>query len=258
MLRNISDLKGSEVVATDGEVGAIEHVYFDDLTWGVRYLAVNAGSWLSERRVLISPHSIVPGDEFSQTVHVKLSRQQVKDSPTIDTHQPVSRQHEGYLLGYYGYPPYWQGPSFWGMGGFLDEGLIGSEPIADGSVLTSLNQHTDVRAADSHLWSADEVRSYQIEAADGNIGHVSGFLFDDVTWVIRYLTVDTRSWWIGGNDVLLATAWIDGIDLVTRCVSTDLLRNTIKDSPAYNHAAPIKRGYETQLHHFYGKRGYWF
>jgi hypothetical protein len=30
-------------------------------------------------------------------------------------------------------------------------------------------------------------------AFDGSIGHVSGFIFDDVAWAIRYLSVDTRN-----------------------------------------------------------------
>jgi hypothetical protein len=39
---------------------------------------------------------------------------QVKNSPDIDTHKPVSRQQEAAYLGYYGYPPYWDGPALWG------------------------------------------------------------------------------------------------------------------------------------------------
>jgi PRC-barrel domain len=257
MLRNISDLKGSKVIATDGDVGKIEHVYFDDVTWGLRYLVVDTGSWLHRRKVLISPYSILRGDEFSRTVHLKLSRQEVQDSPKIDTHKPVSRQHETELLGYYGYPPYWEGPSFWGMGGFPDESLVGSGPVPVGAVQGSLTPSAPTPAADIRLRNADEVRSYHIEAADGNIGQVSGFLFDDAAWVIRYVTVDTRSWWTGGSEVLLATQWIDGIDFETRTVSTSLTRDAVKDSPDYDLAVPLNRSYETQLHSFYGRRGYW-
>ncbi len=143
------------------------------------------------------------------------------------------------------------------MGGFPDEGLVGTGPVAAGPVPAPLMPLADTPPADVHLHSTDEVRSYRIEAEDGNIGHVSGFLFDDVNWVIRYLTVDTRNWWTGGKEVLLAAEWIDEIDFVTRSVSTSLLREAIKDSPEYNGAAPPKRNYETQLYRFYGKRGYW-
>ena len=45
---------------------------------------------------------------------VALTKKQVENSPDIDTHQPVSRQHEAAYLGYYGYPNYWEGPYLWG------------------------------------------------------------------------------------------------------------------------------------------------
>ena len=45
---------------------------------------------------------------------------------------------------------------------------------------------------DSHLRSTDEVTGYQIEAADGEIGHVAGFVIDDEDWAIRYMEVATR------------------------------------------------------------------
>jgi hypothetical protein len=68
--------------------------------------------------------------------------------------------------------------------------------------------HADEPAADIHLRSTNAVKGCHIKAVDGSIGHVSGFVFDDVAWVIRYLSVDTRNWWPGGKEVLLATQWI--------------------------------------------------
>ena len=49
---------------------------------------------------------------------MKLTRQQVRDSPNIDAHKPVSRQHEIQYLRYYGYPTYWGGANLWGMGAY--------------------------------------------------------------------------------------------------------------------------------------------
>src|SRR5262249_11151974 len=58
MLRTARQLKGASLVATDGDVGSVQDLYFDDTTWTIRYLVVDAGTWLSGRRVLISPRSV--------------------------------------------------------------------------------------------------------------------------------------------------------------------------------------------------------
>ena len=58
MLTNASNLKGLTIQALDGELGSVEQFYFDDETWGARYLVVDTGGWRSGREVLISPMSI--------------------------------------------------------------------------------------------------------------------------------------------------------------------------------------------------------
>ncbi len=44
MLRRINELKGFDIVATDGEIRGVEEFYFDDERWAVRYIVVNTGS----------------------------------------------------------------------------------------------------------------------------------------------------------------------------------------------------------------------
>jgi hypothetical protein len=114
MLANTTQLKGFVIRATDGELGTVDQFYFDDESWAIRYLTVETGGWLGGRNVLISPMSVVHTDWQSRRLDVSLTKQQVKDSPPIDTHQPVSRQHEAAYLGYYGYSNYWGGPYLWG------------------------------------------------------------------------------------------------------------------------------------------------
>ncbi|WP_338048155.1 hypothetical protein [Paraburkholderia azotifigens] len=109
---------------------------------------------------------------------------------------------------------------------------------------------------DGHLRSTDAVDGYHFAAADGDIGHVSGFIFDDEAWTIRYLTVDTQNWW-PSREALLATEWISLIDWFESTVSTKLTRDAIKSSPAYDNRIPLERDFETQLYAFYGKVGYW-
>jgi len=114
MLTNATQLKGLVIRATDGELGTVDQFFFDDETWAIRYLTVETGGWLGGRRVLISPISVVHTDWQAKRLDVALTKRQVEKSPDIDTHQPVSRQHEAAYLGYYGYPSYWGGPYLWG------------------------------------------------------------------------------------------------------------------------------------------------
>jgi uncharacterized protein YrrD len=58
MLKNSGILKGFAIHATDGELGAVSDLYFDDDSWTIRYLTVDTGGWLGGRRVLISPISV--------------------------------------------------------------------------------------------------------------------------------------------------------------------------------------------------------
>ena len=69
MLRSVNELKGFEIVATDGEIGDVEEFYFDDERWALRYIVVNTGNWLSGRQVLISPFSVGFGDHVIHQLH---------------------------------------------------------------------------------------------------------------------------------------------------------------------------------------------
>lgn len=258
MLRSIKDLHGCGIRASDGEIGSINQVYFDDEAWGVRYLVVDTGNWLHDRQVLISPYSLKHVDWSSNTVHVNLTRQQVRESPTLDTHQPVSRQHEIEYLRYYNYPTYWGGPNLWGMGAWPAFDPVAADPTpSEAAAPVRPTLHTNRALPDVHLRSTDEVRGYQIETIDGTIGHVSDFIFDDRAWVLRYLKVDTHNWWPGGKEVLIATRWIELVDWFAATVSTPLTRDMIRRSPAYDDSIPVHRSYEVALHEFYNREGYW-
>src|ERR1700729_324468 len=163
MLRNAADLKGFAIQATDGEIGTVEDIYFDDETWAIRYLTVDTGGWLGGRVVLISPIFIRQADWQAKRLDVALTQEQVKNSPDINTHQPVSRQHESEYFGYYGYPVYWGGPYLWGSAVY-PAGLEGIVATA-GPLPAAANE-----PAESHLRSVNEVTGYDIGAADGEIG----------------------------------------------------------------------------------------
>ncbi len=94
MLRNVKDLRGYAIAASDGVIGKVDDLYFDDDDWAIRYLIVDTGNWLSGRKVLISPLAIGRPDWLGQQLPVSLTKAQIERSPDIDTRKPVSRQYE--------------------------------------------------------------------------------------------------------------------------------------------------------------------
>ena len=103
MFWTASALKGYAIAATDGPLGTVSDFLFDDAGWSIRWLVVDTGNWLSGRTVLLPPSVLGQPDAGQRTFSVALSMQQVKDSPDIDTQQPVSRQMEAGVYDYYGW-----------------------------------------------------------------------------------------------------------------------------------------------------------
>jgi hypothetical protein len=92
MLSPASGFRGLSIAALDGDIRTIRDLYFDDITWTIRYLVVDTGSWLPGRQV-ISPLS-VRGEVLADKVPVNLSRELVKNSPPMAADKPVDRQQE--------------------------------------------------------------------------------------------------------------------------------------------------------------------
>lgn len=250
MLTNNKNLKGLVIRAKDGEIGTVDHLYFDDQVWAVRYLTVQTGSWLGDRKVLISPHSIQQVDWKANRIDVSLTRKQVENAPNIDTHRPVSRQHEVEYYGYYGYPYYWNGPYMWGSSYYP------SAPVPMTAPQGTLAERIRQAAAESHLRSTEAVTGYHIDAKDGEVGHLDRFIVDDETWAIRYLEVATKNWW-PGKRVLVSPAWVERVSWEESKVFVAVTREAIKTCPEYVDSVPITREYENKLYFHYGRPPYW-
>ena len=132
--------------------------------------------WLSNRKVLISPYSIGQRPWGGKSLPAALTKEQVKNSPDIDTDKPISRQYEMQYLKYYRIPT---------IGGVPVCG-VWAEPEHDamssgiGGLLSQFRQAEIDREEtarrdhyDSHLRSCNAVIKYHIRATDGDIGHVT-------------------------------------------------------------------------------------
>jgi sporulation protein YlmC with PRC-barrel domain len=241
MERNVNNLIGHDLEATDGGIGNVEDFYFDDETWTIRYLVVATGGWMSGRKVLISPHVLVQHSWASGIFRVNLNREQVSNSPDIDTDKPVSRQQEEELAKYYPWQPYW-GTGFY-QGGVW--GIIPATPTFDPNTITDLEGKTGSNG-DQHLRSCKEVTGYHIHTTDGDIGHVNDFIMDDETWKISYMVVDTHNW-IGGKKVLISVRHIQKVQWENSKVVADMTAETIINSKAVDKSDYVRPEGETGI-----------
>ena len=126
MLFATSGLIGCPVRASDGEVGAVKDFLFDDTTWKIRWMAVDASHWLPGRRVFIHPSAIAPlvlppkpqlpmmspGETLALTVN--LTKEQIAAGPHAHEDDPVTSDMESLLYDYYAWDPFWGGSHFGG------------------------------------------------------------------------------------------------------------------------------------------------
>lgn len=73
-LRSASELRGYAIRATDGEVGHMEDCLFDDVTWEIEYLVVNAGNWWRGESVLVAPAWITSITSSEDSMDALISR----------------------------------------------------------------------------------------------------------------------------------------------------------------------------------------
>jgi len=233
MLRSIKQLHGDKLGASDGEIGQVKDFYFDDQNWAVRYVVADTGSWLSGRKVLISPHAFGSLHQAGKLLLVNLTRKQIEDSPSIESHKPVSRQYEEEYYRYYGWPYYWQGDGLWGMSGFpiLElpaEPLPGEPATASG--------HSPERA-DAHLRSTQAVTGYHLQASDGIAGHVCDFMMDTQSWAIRQLVIRTGHRF-SGKQVSIPADKVERIGYEESTIFVNLTKEAVEQSSAQQ-LAPV-------------------
>jgi hypothetical protein len=226
-------LHGDKLGASDGEIGHVKDFYFDDQNWAVRYVVADTGSWLSGRKVLISPHAFGSLHQAGKLLLVNLTRKQIEDSPSIESHKPVSREYEEEYYRYYGWPYYWQGDGLWGMSGFPILELP-AKPLP--GELASASGRSPERA-DAHLRSTQAVNGYHLQASDGTIGHICDFMMDDQSWAIRQLVIKTGHRF-SGKEVQIPTSQVDRISYEKSTVFVNLTREAVEQSSAHQ-VAPV-------------------
>ncbi len=259
MLRSLKSIRGFKLAATDGEIGKVREVYFDDHSWTVRYFVVETGGWFTGRDVLITPRSLGPIVEDDETIAVHLTKEQIRHSPPVETEKPVSRQYEEAYYSYYGWEPYWAAPggtpAFWVP---APTAIPPTEPFGrrPSDLPREREAELEEQVRNPNLRSSAEVRGYSIHAQDGHIGHLEDYIIDDEEWRVRYLVLDTRNW-LPGKQVLVSPEWINMISFLQREVYVNVTKEVIRNAPEYDPDLPVDRALEGKLYEHHGYHAYW-
>jgi uncharacterized protein YrrD len=220
-------LCNAAVDASDGHIGSVYDLYFDNDDWTIRYLVVDTGGWLPGRKVLLVPEVILSPWHGETAISTTLTKEQVRSSTDIDT-QRIPRTAEQLLHNHYGWIPYWVVP---GVPVPLPPPQTSSS-AEDRPVEMELAE----RRSDPHLRSGRAIGRCHVQASDGEaVGHVADFLLDDDIRRILFLVVDVEEWLLE-KKVLLPPRLVTEIDCANSRIDVDTSSRAIKASQEYEPA----------------------
>ncbi len=106
------------------------------------------------------------------------------------------------------------------------------------------------------LRSIKQLYGDKLAAADGEIGRVKDFYFDDEHWAVRYVVVDTDQW-LAGRLVLISPHAFGNFYQCDDHLLVELTRKQIENSPPIESHKPVSRQYEEDYYRYYGWPNYW-
>jgi hypothetical protein len=194
----------------------------DDRSLETAFAVIDTSSWLPGRRVLVPPSYLKSID--AEGVQVDLTQEAIKAQPDLASHLPVAMEGSAKMYSSYIWSSY---P--WG-------GVIGV-PVTTELPLRSADRSDEavVPNPDNHLRSLVEMKGYFIQATDGEIGHVEGYVLDSEDWNMRNLVVDTRNW-LPGKKVVIPTEKFNDVSWPNRRVSLSMAKSEIESAPTRDDA----------------------
>ena len=185
-------LRGLRVMNAGEAVGHVDEFYFDDQSWRIRYLVLDVGSWLSGRKVLVSPATIVSLEWDAKSMNIKATKDEIRKSPDVSTELPVALVLEAQIHRHFAWDYYW--PEMFPM----------KEEVSE----DALN-----KTHDPHLRSTRVLSDISVVTEKGKpLGRIEEFLIDPKAWRIDLLRIDHGK--VGS--VLLSPELVKSIDVSRR------------------------------------------
>lgn len=232
MLISTSKLTGHSLEATDGAVGEVTSLLFDDQNWVVRYLTAKSIRWIGPE-VLIAPEAVTEFDPRAARFSVDLSKEELRASPDVMRDAPVSKQRWEDLHRHFGWSMWWAMPG---------QAL---------PVPTSKPDRAEAKR-NPHLRSTSALTGCYLRARDGDLGHIEDFCVDTETWTIPWIVIDTRNW-LPGRHVQVLPRHVQAIDWEERVVHVDLTKDELLAQPEFDPSAPLNPQLVAEVYDFHGR-----
>jgi hypothetical protein len=246
MKRSIKELLGYTLQVKDGTKGSVKDFIFDEESWTIRYMKTDLGNLFVDKKVLI------PRVFFGQPQHserkflIQMSKDEMKRSPKVEEHKPVSRKFEESLNKFYNIDNYWStsyAPSFG-----VPELVVPQHHLKE---LPRTIKEPDI---DTLLRSFQEVNGYLIECLDEKHGYMTDFIVDDESWKIVYIIIDIGKVFGMDKRVMLAVNWINEIDYNDQKISINQTSKVLEKAPAFDPSTPVNAEHEKNLYDYYGRK----
>lgn len=254
MIYSAKELERFQIAARDGLLGTVYDIFFDERAWLARYFAISTGPWLNRRHVLLAAPRLRISETATRSLSTDATQKQVRESPSADLEQPLTRQQEHAMHDHYGWPYYW---SLAAVGSGVTPFTAGTtnalSPTPPASTPpSSANDPAKNPLLEPALRSVRELRGYSIAAADDLVGEIDDVLFDHVHWQVRYLVIDTHKW-LPGPKVLVSPQHVREVRPARLEITVELTREQIKHGPSYDPGKERTGDYNDRLYDFYGR-----
>ncbi|KGA97420.1 hypothetical protein AJ85_07855 [Alkalihalobacillus alcalophilus ATCC 27647 = CGMCC 1.3604] len=264
MLIEAGKLKKYSMKALDDELGSIDDFIFESDTFKIRYVVADTRKWFIGGQVLLRMAAFEELDFIEKTLTVNLTKEQIKNSPKPEDHEPFSRSFEKRLNDHYGWDHYWlhapgaiptgTGPSFVGRTAYtpatppmreLDKTSIG----ADENETTSTTEEPT-------LQSFDHLNKFHIHAKNGQVGQLVDCIMNYDTSEIRYFIVNVGGF-LSKDLVVVSVDMLKEISHLDRTITVSIEKELIENGPNYNADQPFTREHEEQIYRHYDITPYW-
>ncbi|WP_160112635.1 PRC-barrel domain-containing protein [Salicibibacter kimchii] len=269
MLIRTRDFQSFSLSGSDETFGSVTDVYFDSAgEWKVRFLVADTRPWFIGGKVLLSPELVNRLDIQAQEVDIEATKDQIKESPKPDEHEPISRAYEASILDHYGLGYYWAAPNYGPGPGPMLQGGGPVSPFTPGATLddnteagvssdmvrkaVKREQQKKVNKEDYYLQSTKDLRGYSAYASEDKIGTISDVVFDMNNWQVRFMEVDTAGL-LSKDKYLVPVEWFREFVPVEEQAHTRFAdRDIVESAPDYDESTPLTDDYVAKVRRHYG------
>lgn len=204
MLNNFRTIRGYRIEAADGNAGKIHELLFDEQSWIVRYIVVNAGNLFMKNLVLLQPEVFLSCCVNERKFSVNLTKEEIINAPSIETVKKTDY--------------YW--PNYW-IGTHLTYGW------------TPFNPYSKKFFLEPNLNSTDEMFAYKVKALDERIGSVDNCIVNTEAWYINNLIVNIGFSLLPGKKISITADNVKEINNQQKIVQLDINAQGVKNHPGY-------------------------